>query len=72
MIKLEMENYNTVLTERQQRFQYSDHEKLINMNILLGKILPSTHSKIMKQTKFIYSPLGKNLEKQTKKQANAL
>ena len=33
MIRLEMKNCNTVLTEKQQKYQFYDLEKLINMNI---------------------------------------
>ena len=34
MIKLEMKNYNMVLTEKQRKQQQYHLEKLINMNIL--------------------------------------
>ena len=37
MIKLEMENYNTMLTEKLQKYQHYHLEKLINMNILQAK-----------------------------------
>ena len=33
MIRLEMKNCNTVLKEKQQKYQFYDLEKLINMNI---------------------------------------
>ena len=36
------------------------------MNILLVKILPSNQQQIIKQARFIYSPLGKAFEKQIK------
>ena len=32
-----MENYNTILTEKQQKYQYYDQVKLINMNFLQAK-----------------------------------
>ena len=57
MVRLEMKTYNTILTEKQQKFQYFYQVNLINMNILQAK---STTNKIT------YSPLGKDLEKQTK------
>ena len=34
MIKLGMKNYNMILTEKQQKYQHYDLEKLINMNFL--------------------------------------
>ena len=34
MIRLEMKNYNTVLTEKQQKYQNDHQVKLINMNFL--------------------------------------
>ena len=37
MIKLEMKNYNMILTEKQQKYQHYHLEKLINMNILQVK-----------------------------------
>ena len=37
MIKLEMKNCNTMLTEKQQKYQPNHHVKLINMNILQVK-----------------------------------
>ena len=33
MVKLEAKNYNTILTEKQQKYWHYHHEKLINMNI---------------------------------------
>ena len=37
MIKLDMKNYNMILTEKQQKYQHYHLEKLINMNILQVK-----------------------------------
>ena len=37
MIKLKMKNYNTILTEKQQKYQHYHQVKLINMNILQVK-----------------------------------
>ena len=34
MIRLEINNYNTILTEKQQKYQHYHQIKLINMNIL--------------------------------------
>ena len=39
MIRSEMENCNTILTEKQQKCQHYYLEKLINMNILQVKII---------------------------------
>ena len=37
MIKLRMKNDNTILTEKQQKYQHYHQAKLINMNILQVK-----------------------------------
>ena len=37
MIRLEMKNCNTILTEKQQQYQHYHLEKLVNMNILQVK-----------------------------------
>ena len=37
MIKLKKKNYNMILTEKQQKYQHYDLEKLTNMNILQVK-----------------------------------
>ena len=34
MMRLEIKNYNTILTEKQQKYQHYHLEKFINMNIL--------------------------------------
>ena len=61
MIKLEMKNYNTILTEKQRYRQV----ELANMNFL--QVKKSCHQKRkVEQAKFTYSPLGKAFEKQTK------
>ena len=61
MIKLEMKNYNTILTEKQRYRQL----ELANMNFL--QVKKSCHQKRkVEQAKFTYSPLGKAFEKQTK------
>ena len=58
-----MKNYNTILTEKQQKYQLYHLEKLINLNVLQVKryYLP-----VKEEAKFTYSPLGKAFEKQTK------
>ena len=38
MIRLEMKNCNTVLTEKKQKYQYYHRGKLININILQVKV----------------------------------
>ena len=63
-----MKDCNMILTERQQEYQHSHLEKLINMNILLS----SNQSQIMENATFAYSPLGKAFEKQTEKQVGAI
>ena len=37
MIKLEMKNYNMILTEKQQKYQHYQQPKLTNMNVLQVK-----------------------------------
>ena len=61
--KIRMKNYNMILTEKQQKHQYYQLEKLISMNILQAKVYLRL---IKEQAKFIYSPLSKALEKQIK------
>ena len=34
MIRLEMKNYDMILTEKQQKYRHYDEVKLININIL--------------------------------------
>ena len=67
MIKLRMKNYSMILTEKQQKYQFYCQVKLINLNILqLQESLPPAQNRIIEQTKFTYSPLGKAFEKQIK------
>ena len=64
-----------ILTEKQQKYQHYHLGKLLNIcyRYLTGEeILPSNQRKIIEQSKFAYSPLGKASEKQTEKQVNAL
>ena len=49
-----MKKCNTILTKKQLKYQHYHQVKLINQG------------RIIEQAKFIYSPLGKALEKQTK------
>ena len=65
MIRLEMKNYSMILTEKQQKYQHYHLENVINMNILQV-------NKYYFIIKFVYSPLGKTLEKITEKQVRAL
>ena len=64
MIKLEMKNYNMILTEKQLKYQPYHQAKLISTNILLVK--KYYQQQIIEQAKFTYSPLGKAFEKQIK------
>ena len=62
-----MKNYNTILTEKQQKYQHYRQVKLINMNFLQVKnILPSDQRRIIEKAQFTYSPFGKAFEKQIK------
>ena len=60
MIKLEMKNYNTILIEKQPKYQLCHQTKFRNMSILLVK------QQIIEQAKFTHSLLGKAFEKQIK------
>ena len=66
MIRLKMKKYNMILTEKLPKYQRYYQAKLISINILLVRILPSNQQKIIEQTKFIYFPLEKLFEKQIK------
>ena len=66
MIRLEMKNYNTILIEKQLKYQLY-HHKIHKYEYLTGEdISPSNQQQIIEQAKFTYSPLGKALEKQIK------
>ena len=66
MIKLEMKNYNTILTEATKISALSSG-KIDKDEYHTGeKILPSNQQQIIEQARFTYSPLGKAFEKQTK------
>ena len=48
MRRLEMKNYNMILTEKQQKYQPNHQVKLINMEYLTSKkILPSDPSRMI-------------------------
>ena len=59
-----MENYNMMLTKKQQKYQYYHLEKKITS--YRGKILPSDQIRVIEQARFTYYLLRKALEKQTK------
>ena len=61
MVRLEMKNYNMILTEKQQKYPLYRQVKLINM-----KILPPNQRKLIKQAKSPYSSVAKSLENKTK------
>ena len=66
-IKLEMKDYSMILIEKLWKYQPYQQEKLISMNILQIKNNYLLKKKqIRGQVKFIYYPLGKAFEKQTK------
>ena len=60
MLKLEMKNYSTKLTEKQQKYQHYHQVKLININIL--QVKKYLQIQIIEQGKFNYCLLGKDLE----------
>ena len=58
---------NTILSEKQQRFQHYHQVKLINMYILqVKKYHLRIKCRIIEQDKFMYSPLEKAFKKQMK------
>ena len=65
MIRLETKNCNTILPEKEQKYQHCNQVKLMNMNIL-SQILSSSRILIIEQAKYTYT-LRKALEKERKK-----
>ena len=66
MIKLEMENYSTILIEAGKISPLLSN-KIHKYEYLTGEdILPSSNQQIIKQARFTYSPLGKAFDKQIK------
>ena len=62
-----MKKLNMILMEKLQKYLHYHQAKLININVLqVKKIFLSNQKQIIRQAKFIYSPLGKAIEKQTK------
>ena len=56
MIRIEMKNYNSILTEMQQKHQ--------QYQVITGKeIIPPDQRREIEQAKFTCSPKGKTLEK---------
>ena len=73
MIRLEMRNYNRILTEKLQKISVLSSEVIDKYKYLNGEeILPSNQWQMIKQAKLAYSPLEKNFKKQTEKQIGAL
>ena len=67
MIRLEMKNCNSILIEKQPKYQPYLSDKIDKYEYLKGEeIFPSNQKQIIEQAQFTYSPLGKAFEKQTK------
>ena len=67
MTRLEMNNCNMILTEKQQTYQHLLSKKIEKYEYLTGEeMLPSDQRRLIKQAKFTYSLLEKASEKQTK------
>ena len=67
MIRLEMKNYNTILTEKLLKYLICHQINLLSMNIFTGEeILQSNQKQMIQQAKFIYSPIDKAFKKQIK------
>ena len=64
MTRLEMKNYNIILTAKISALSSG---KIDKFDYITGKeIVPSDQRIVINQAKFTYSPFGKALEKQTK------
>ena len=63
MIRLETKNYNMILTEKQTKYQLYHPLQLINMNLTGEDALLLDQKRVIEQTDFSYSSLGKPLEK---------
>ena len=61
-----MKNSNMKVTQKQQKYQPYNVGKLINTNILQVKKYYLLIKEVIEQAKFVYSPLRKAFEKQTK------
>ena len=60
MMRLEMENYNTILTKKATEISALSSRKIDKYEYLTGEeILPSNQKQIIEQAKLTYSPLGK-------------
>ena len=67
MIRLEMKNYNMILTEKQKKISPLSSGKIDKDEFLTGEeILPPNQRRVIEPAKFPYSPLGKAFEKETK------
>ena len=67
MIRLQMKNYNMMLTEKLHRISVSSSGRIDKYEYLTGEeTLPSNQNQITEQAKFTYSPLGKAFEKTSK------
>ena len=63
MIRLVAKNYNMILTEKQTKYQLYQLLQLINMNLTGEDALLLDQKRVIEQTDFSYSSLGKPLEK---------
>ena len=66
MIKLKMKHCNTILTEKQEKYQHYHQIKSINMYFLQSNFLPCDQIRIMEQDRFAYSLLSIAFQKQIK------
>ena len=71
MIILDMKNYNTILIEKQLKYQHHNYEYLPGQ-----EILQSNQQQLINQAKFTYSPFGKEkietIKNQREKQIKAI
>ena len=67
MLKLTIKNFNTILTEKQQKISASSLHKTAEYDYLTHEdILPSYQRQIIEKAKCAYSSLQKTFEKQIK------
>ena len=68
-----MKNCNTILTEKQQKYDCYHLEKVDKYEYFTSAVtLPFKQIEMLGQAKFAYFPLGKDFEKQTEEELDAV
>ena len=66
MIRLEMKNYNAILTKKQQNIAALSSGRIVIYEYPTDEEMLPDQSRVIEQAKFTYCPLGKAFEKQIK------